>query len=571
VLNSSLTSILPENKAIAYVRVSTKRQKEKNSIPYQIDLAKKFVDKYNKDILADIEDSTDKKSSFIYLDDAMIFEEVRPASTVSNKPLTDDLIDSLGDRPELQEILYRAEKREFGHLIVQSRDRLSRNFEQFITLKYILKKNNITIHYCRPGENLDFEDAKINRFVDNILGSVAALESDIISVRVKSGSKQCIENGNWAGGRPPLGYLIERYKAEEKKRPVARLKTSYYERNQVLKVYSLYNLGFSYREIAEKINHELNENIWTKSKVEGILKNQTYTGYITWNRRGGRRKPGKHSGPYTTSKFNENICFISKDHWESIEKLRTYKKELNDPKYFDTPYLLKNKLICGTCNNKLKTKNYGRNSSGENVCVYRCTNLSDKKSEIILRKTEIENIVFSKIKEELNNIDVNSIWSTYSIELEKIKKRSKQLIDAIERKITSVKVHRKNIQLMINDLRNTISSENNAAIVAANKINSTLIDKLIYEDTLLLKAKQKFEGEILSEKNNYENKYIFEKSQYEYFLKKFIVNIDNLNNRSKRILIDLIVDKVIVSKERDSISAKIIFNPSRIIKDRIVQ
>ncbi|KZL93595.1 recombinase family protein [Clostridium magnum] len=171
---------------------------------------------------------------------------------------------------------------------------MTRDFEQFIALKYILNRNNIKIHYTLPGENIDIEDKKINRFVDNILASVAELEANVISIRVKSGSKITVKNGNWAGGRPPYGYLIQRIKIPGRSRPIAKLKPSIYERSLIVNIFKFYNLGYGYRKIAQLMNDMCGNNAWTKGKIESIIKNETYTGYITWDRRGGRRHPGRH-------------------------------------------------------------------------------------------------------------------------------------------------------------------------------------------------------------------------------------------------------------------------------------
>lgn len=536
-----------DNIAFAYLRVSTEDQGEKGlSIEHQNEMAIKYVEEYNKKL-----DTND--SPKIVLDPKNIYTEIKPASTIFSNSIDNDLKENLRSRPELLKIIEAAQNKKFGHLILLSRDRLTRDFQQFIALKYLLSKNGIKIHYTRPGENLEIEDKKISRFIDNILASVAELEANVISLRVKGGSRLCVKNGYWSGGRPPLGYISKGIKKEGRTRKLSILVPSYYERNQIQKVFEYYNFGYGYRKIAEFMNKQYESSIWTKSKVEAIIKNETYTGRIAWDRRGGRRHPGKHD-EIEYSSFNEDLCFISKENWDTVTKLRAYKTEVKDPKYYDTPYLLKNKLVCGKCGNKLESRNYGRNKNGENICIYRCPTKSEGKYELVLNKDEIEVLVLKELSALMssssnfdNNID--KMWDIYTKERQRHNTILTEELTDLDEKIKEVEMLRTNIQHMLSDIE-----------------DKDLGQKILHQDTLLSKLKIRYEKEKSIKISKMKDKFIEDKSEYKKILHRFLVNLQDLDTRSKRMFIDLIVSKIIINDFNGQSSIKIIINPAPIIR-----
>jgi site-specific DNA recombinase len=552
------------NIAIAYTRVSTEEQEKKGlSSDHQKELIKRYVEEYNYSIEKSFSTEEERSLNKIYLDEDMIFDETSPASTIYTNNIDSDLKENLKSRPRLQKILELAQQKRFGHLIVQSRDRLTRDFEQFIALKYLFDKNNIKIHYARPGENLQIEDSKINRFVDNILACVAELEADVISVRVKSGGTRCIKNGYWAGGKPPLGYNIQHIPISGKSKQLAKLDMSIYESNLVIRIFRLYGLGYGYREISGIMNDEYPHTKWTKGKIEGIIKNETYTGYTTWDRRGGRRHPGKHE-TIVQSDYNEDLKIVDKVYWDSISKLRTYKSEIKDPKYYDTPYILKNKIVCGRCGQKLNTKNYGKDKNGENVYVYRCPRCknSDNSYKVIFKRDTIEPIVICKIKNSFKFLDIDNLWNTYNCEKEKRESEISTHLDELDSKIKTVIILRENIKLMIKNLGNPPNKKE-------------LIERLLHQDMLLLKVKIQYENEKLRLQNSFNRRFILDKSEYQNTLERFMQDIDSLDMRRKRIFIDLVIDNITIPSPEEDIPLDenwisnnliIVVNPSPIIR-----
>ncbi|MBM7616307.1 DNA invertase Pin-like site-specific DNA recombinase [Alkaliphilus hydrothermalis] len=203
-----------------------------------------------------------------------------------------------------------AKDKKFKYFIVYSRDRLTRNVYEHFAIKQLFRQNKITLCYSKPGEystnDPDFSDEKgdskpenyIENLIEIVLASISELESSIISSRVKLGNKTCAEKSLWPGGKIPFGYMTEDKKMKGRKRVNSILKPIPYDSEIVREIYELYtNCGYSYRELADKMNKKYPFKTWSKGSIESILRNEVYKGYIIWGRRGGRRNPGPKDKP----------------------------------------------------------------------------------------------------------------------------------------------------------------------------------------------------------------------------------------------------------------------------------
>jgi len=302
--------------------------------------------------------------------------------------------------------------KKFDKLIVYSHDRLSRDTHESLLIKHTLNKLNIDILYSRPGEQINSENNSMNTFLENLLSNLSAFESNIIGGRTFMGNRGNILNNIWAGGPAPYGYKLVKLPSNRKK---SKLFINPPEARIVKKIFDLYTLGYSPRNIVDYIKAEYshnNDRLWTINSIKSILSNPTYTGTITWNKKGGARNPRKRAqSEHTLSKFDENIRLITVDTWNKTQYLKELQK--NNPKFLSTSFLLKGILICGECGEYFSCKNHG-NSSGE---VYYCrhkdnsdTNLATSKETFTIKTKDIHNIIFYELSElitSLSNTDNN--------------------------------------------------------------------------------------------------------------------------------------------------------------------
>lgn len=366
-----IQTTISHNKGIAatYIRISDPRQSAGFSEENQLEKAIIYAEERN-----------------LILKNNLIFKEEASASMPQNITIIEEREEeNFYLRPKLQKLLIEAKENSFTDLIVFSRDRLSRNVEAALLIENILNRCGVTIHYTKPGETLNSDNTNINRLMHIILSSIAEFEGNIISIRVKDGNKACFEKGFWPGGKAPLGYSLSEIKISESKKN-SKLSISNLDKIYIEEIFNLYLIGNGYINIAKIMNLKYPSIEWTKSKIEHIIKNQTYTGQIAWDRRGGRNNPKKHTTHYLAP-MDKKLTIITDDIFDEVIDIRKKRASTCDPCMYTTPYLLKNILFCGTCNEKMIPKNPGRNK--DNVYICKCKTKRDTNFRI--RQDLVEN------------------------------------------------------------------------------------------------------------------------------------------------------------------------------------
>ena len=527
----------PNNIAVAYLRVSTKDQSESG---HSLESQKQFAMEY-------------AEKNGLRLDRAYIFEETRPASTINSDKY--DVEMSIHKRPVIKHILELASQKKFSKFIVYCRDRLTRNVEEYFAIKYAFKDYGIEICYSDPSEDniskaLKNKDANskektIENLIEIVLSSISELEANIIGSRVRLGNQHCINLGLWAGGKVPFGYMAEEVKLDNRKRKNSKLSNIPYEGDIVKEIFTYYtSYGYSYSKLASIMNEKYPFKVWTKSSIESIITNQIYTGQLIWGRRGGRRNPNRKEPPITSYNIKD-MEIINKSQWEETINLRHKKKELNDAKYYSTPFLLKGKLYCGLCNELMECKNYGPNKKK----AYRCsTNGEAAKSHLILHRSIVEKKFIGKLSDLIIIQDIDYLWELYSGE--RITK-----INELDIKIV------KNEEI-INELKDKIS-----------RITSLSDDGIDYSIKLELgqlmntfnKKLKHYEKILESDKDHL--KYLHNSMEdFDLSLKTFLDNFDSMDINNKRMIIDLIIDKVVLTPDdNNNLSLEITINPPKLI------
>lgn len=163
--------IWTKKKAALYVRVSTRYQVDKDSLPFQ----RKKLKEYCK---------------FLGLEDHVIFED-------------DGYSAKNTERPHFQEMMSRVRSGEFSHLIVWKVDRVSRNLLDFAAMYQELKDHKVT--FISMNEQFDTSTA-IGEAMLKIILIFAELERNMTSERVTGIMLDRAEQGLWNGARMPVGY-----------------------------------------------------------------------------------------------------------------------------------------------------------------------------------------------------------------------------------------------------------------------------------------------------------------------------------------------------------------------------
>ncbi|QZY56490.1 recombinase family protein [Crassaminicella profunda] len=523
--STSNTSNAKENQAIAYIRVSTKRQKEKGNSPeVQRRYAENYAKKNGLEIIEYVEES--KSASKIVVDQC---------------DFDSSIFSGLKNRPALLKLLANANKNNLKHLIVSSRDRLARNLEVYVGIKYFLQKQKIQLHFSAPGESMHIANEAFETFTELVFANVAELEANLISIRVRDGMAQRVKNNSWPGGRLPYGYILDADKNISKSTPN--------EEQDIQKIFNLFTqYVYSYRKIAEIMNRNLDEPYWTKNKIDRIINNKVYQGKIVWGITS-RRNFITEDHRIINSPAIQSIKMIEKDTWEHAQKLRYKKSTLKDTKYYSTPFLLRDKLVCGNCGEPLEAKNYGKDKYGKKrEGVYRCAcrkNYNDRNDKMIFKKHILENTFMEEFFSKIKPKESNTLWKYYTETKEKV-----------------LEDHKKNLKVIQNSLQETdglITNLDKLIAIEKNKsLKETLMTQRVYYDkqkTTLQNYKKELE---VIPTVFFDEQSKLDAALYQFFSKDF----NTLINEQKRMIIDLLINKIIVSKVDNQPKLNIYINTS---------
>lgn len=206
-------------KAALYIRVSTEEQaKEGFSIPAQLERLKAYCKSKGWRIYDE------------YIDDGYTGREK--------------------ERPAYNEMMQDIEY--WDVLLTLKIDRVHRNLRNFLEMFDTLQKHRK--HFATVYENIDTSSA-IGRFFIKLIASIAELESEQISERVKIAMEQAKKQG-YHVGRPPKLFNIVREGGHMKLVPSEK----------ALKIRDLSNKGYSLRQIASEINESVS-TVWRTLKT----------------------------------------------------------------------------------------------------------------------------------------------------------------------------------------------------------------------------------------------------------------------------------------------------------------
>lgn len=232
-------------KVVAYTRVSTDAQVDKFGLDAQREMIQDYCDKHDMQIM------------MWYCD--------RGVSGVKE------------ERPEFDRLLYGdVENPPVEAVIVAKNDRVSRDIKLYYYFKMLLKKRNIEL----ISVSEDFgELGPMASFLEAFTLCVAEMERENITRRTSAGRKQKVNNGGYAGGRPPYGYYVVD----------GELKVNEIEAMVVRLVFDLRNKGMILREIADVLNQKGYKtqmgNEFNFGAVANILKNElVYKGQMRYGR-----------------------------------------------------------------------------------------------------------------------------------------------------------------------------------------------------------------------------------------------------------------------------------------------
>ncbi|MBM3120318.1 MAG: recombinase family protein, partial [Chloroflexi bacterium] len=245
-------------KVVGYARVSSDEQAAKDlSIPAQIKAIRHFVDESDEMTLVDI-----------------FKDEGISAYASADK------------RPGFMAMISLAKDSDVSLILVHKLDRFSRNREESIIFKSLLKKHSVQVKSIT--ENFD-PDTPSGFLFEGIIEVINQFYSMNLAMETRKGMVENVQRGYWNGGVTPYGYG----KAElEGKGDRTHKKLVLGDPVEVATVRRIFDLAVNHGLGAKTISKRLNEDEvpyrngkkWCKQRVGYILNHHVYYGAAVWNR-----------------------------------------------------------------------------------------------------------------------------------------------------------------------------------------------------------------------------------------------------------------------------------------------
>ncbi len=229
-----------KKRAVGYCRISTLMQIDNTSLKDQEDKVRMYA-----------------KLHDIVIDEIFIDKAVSGKST---------------DRPEYDKMMDYIKKNEIDMIIVYKNDRIHRSLYNLLAMIYELQEHNVAL--VSVTEMFDTSTPQGMLFLQ-MLGSFAEFERAVINERTRNGRiNERTRNGRiarlnenrWVGGKPALGYKVNKDGKFEIAEEEAKI---------VKDIFKLRSKGMSLAKIGAKYG-------FSKQKVDYILNNKNYIGIFEY-------------------------------------------------------------------------------------------------------------------------------------------------------------------------------------------------------------------------------------------------------------------------------------------------
>ncbi|MDX6768763.1 MAG: recombinase family protein [Elusimicrobiota bacterium] len=307
----------PGTRAALYARVSSEGQAEKDlSIPAQLKALRDYATKRGWTVHAE------------YVDEA---KSARSA-----------------DRPKFQEMIATARQKEapFNAILVWKLSRFARNREDSIIYKKLLRKHGVEV----VSINEQIDDSPSGRLLEGIIEVIDEFYSANLASDTIRGMKENARRGFLNGSVAPFGYRIAKVMVDGNQK--AKLAVAKEEAPLVKRIFKLCLDGRGAKEIARALNDEgvrtRRGGRWEVNGVRYIMRNETYTGVLVFNRvRKHPLREGQNWGEHTVRVEDAHPAIIDKETFERAQAVITARSPRRvHPRTVSSNYLLSGFLFC---------------------------------------------------------------------------------------------------------------------------------------------------------------------------------------------------------------------------------
>jgi len=289
-----------KEKAVLFLRVSSKGQEDNYSLDAQEKLAKKYVEDHNFQVV----------KIWRYAETAWKEEK----------------------REKFSEMLeYVKKNKGIKHIVFDILDRMTRNDMDKLRVKDLIHNYNKTIHFTRTNKIYNRDSSPDDEFVMDIEVAVAKKMSNDISRKTKMGLQEKAEEGIYPGNAP-TGYLNKQVNGRN------TIVVDPINAPLIKKLFEKFASGiYSTEMITEELyldglRHKTKKTKLSKSTIYRIIRQPLYYGEFKW-------KGKMYKGSYEP--------LISKELWETANEKLTDNARPHKTKH---EFAFSNLLICDDCN-----------------------------------------------------------------------------------------------------------------------------------------------------------------------------------------------------------------------------
>ncbi|MDD5129609.1 MAG: recombinase family protein [Candidatus Omnitrophica bacterium] len=313
------------------------------------------------------------------------------------------------DRPALQRLMTDIKANKVNCVVVYKVDRLSRSLLDFSELLSVFEEYNVT--FVSVTQHFNTQNS-MGRLTLNILLSFAQFEREIISERTRDKMGAAKKKGKWIGGRPSLGYNIDKEKHKLVINPkeaelVRKIFNSYIEKRSLLSVTMIMNdLSYTTKRHTSETGKKFGGIQFRSNGIQRILTNPMYTGKVTYQ---GELYPGEHE------------AIISEETYQKVQNILTENrpncKVAQKTKHVG---LLTSLLRCKACNCAMYFS-YNIKASKYRYYYYLCMNASKRGYKncptrlLSAQKIEQKIVELLRTLTSMPKLD-EKVWDTFNLQ-----------------------------------------------------------------------------------------------------------------------------------------------------------
>ncbi|MGG2197856.1 recombinase family protein [Paenibacillus validus] len=326
------------------------------------------------------------------------------------------------DRPEFQKMIAIAKRtnRPFDAILVHKFDRFSRNREDHIIYKALLKKCGVQV--ISVTEQTEGESPQ-DKLLEGMLEVMSEFFNANLATEVTKGMRQNAKEGYSNGGTPPYGYRIEHIALGNKKTKAVWVLGPREEIDTVRWIFNQYAYeGVGYKKISNLLNEKgvptQKGGQWSASTIRAIVYNEAYLGRRCWNKQEYQTKGVKwRDRSEWVITENAHPAIIAKDLFELCQsKAKDRHKgggQTHNP--FQTkphsPFWLRGMLYCDKCGSRMVGNSTSTTKVHGGQKYYLCGGYMRKGKAFCpyvgWRKETLEGVVTNKLRTALVRLIMN--------------------------------------------------------------------------------------------------------------------------------------------------------------------